>query len=256
MAAANLPTVTPAPMTFAFDHAVNIRALVINQDPWFVAKDVASALGYTNPPKAVRDHCKRAKSLRMLGRTDRSPYTNQQLSLDPQTKLIPEPDLYRLIIRSKLPAAERFESWVFEEVLPQIRKTGAYLPQAESPGATITPEQLKRLKRGVHLAANCYHMRRSAMQAIYRALHKRFGVRGLENLLKSQFDDAIDCLKRVFSTSTEFRRGVIEKEAPHIDGLMAAFEHPDAGPLDAEIWAEARDIDKQDEADLAGFLLG
>lgn len=81
----------------------------------FCGSDCAKALGYTNSRKALGDHCK--------GVTKRSTPTaggNQEMSF------IPEGDLYRLITHSKLPAAEKFESWVFDEVLPSIRKHGMY----------------------------------------------------------------------------------------------------------------------------------
>jgi prophage antirepressor-like protein len=96
----------------------SVRAIEIAGETWFVGKDIATALGYTNPQKAVRDHCKAPHPIGV----------NESLtpSLDPQTVLVNEPDMFRLIIASKLPAAERFERWVFEEVLPSIRKTGSY----------------------------------------------------------------------------------------------------------------------------------
>lgn len=95
-----------------------VRTVQVNGEPWFVAKDVASILGYSNPQKAVRDHCKRAQPVGV----------NDSFTLDHQTAIIPEPDIYRLVLRSKLPEAERFEEWVVGEVIPTIRKTnGAYL---------------------------------------------------------------------------------------------------------------------------------
>ena len=82
----------------------------------FWGTDIAAALGYTNPLKALRDHCK--------GRTIRSVLTNG----GPQKSIfITEGDVYRLVIGSKLPAAEKFEHWVFDEVLPSIRKHGGYI---------------------------------------------------------------------------------------------------------------------------------
>ena len=84
----------------------------------FCGKDVAKALGYTNPQKAIRDHCRY--------RTNRSVPHPQSLGKLLDIVFIPEGDVYRLIIHSKLPAAERFEKWVFDEVLPTIRKTGGY----------------------------------------------------------------------------------------------------------------------------------
>ena len=75
--------------------------------PWFVAKDVADKLGYTNPQKAVRDHCKYSKLFR-VNESFRLKSGNNNYGVN----IIPEPDLYRLIIKSKLPAAEQFEAWV------------------------------------------------------------------------------------------------------------------------------------------------
>ncbi len=94
-------------------HAVR----VINRDgePWFVAKDLTDVLGYSNSSDAIARHCKGVvkHDIPTVGGT-------QSLTI------IPERDLYRLIIRSKLPAAERFEEWIVGEVLPSIRKTGSY----------------------------------------------------------------------------------------------------------------------------------
>lgn len=106
-------------VSFDFEGA-GVRGLSIDGEPWFVAKDIADVLGYTNPQKAVRDHCKGARPVGV----------NESFTLDPQTTIVPERDLYRLIMRSKLPAAERFEDWVVGEVLPAIRKTGRYEPAA------------------------------------------------------------------------------------------------------------------------------
>lgn len=97
----------------------NIRTTEINGQPYFVASDVASALGYSNPRKAVSDHCR--------GVTKRDTPTSSGIQ---NMSYINEGDIYRLIMKSKLPSAERFESWVMDEVLPTIRKTGGYhLPQ-------------------------------------------------------------------------------------------------------------------------------
>ena len=80
-----------------------------------MGKDVAECLAYTNPLKAVRDHCKGVNETFIPSAGGR------QL-----IKIIPESDVYRLVMRSKLPAAEQFQTWVCEEVLPSIRKTGGY----------------------------------------------------------------------------------------------------------------------------------
>jgi len=93
----------------------SLEILMIGDKPHFPATECATLLGYKNPRKAIIDHCK--------GVTKRDSLSAGGVQ---ERNFIPEGDLYRLIIRSKLPAAERFERWVFDEVLPTIRKYGAY----------------------------------------------------------------------------------------------------------------------------------
>ena len=92
------------------------RVITIDGEPWFVGKDVCDVLGYANANKAMGDHCK--------GVTERYPL--QTKGGVQEHSIINEPDMMRLIVNSALPAAERFDAWVFEDVLPTIRKTGSY----------------------------------------------------------------------------------------------------------------------------------
>ncbi|MEM5397303.1 phage antirepressor [Staphylococcus gallinarum] len=94
-----------------------LEILTIDNKEWFPAIKVAEILGYTNPRKAIRDHAKEK------GVTFRSVLSNGG---NQNKKFIDEGNLYRLITRSKLPQAEQFEEWVFEEILPAIRKHGVY----------------------------------------------------------------------------------------------------------------------------------
>lgn len=98
-----------------------IRTLEENGSVLFCGTDVAKALGYTNPSKALSDHCK--------GITKR--YTPTAGGMQ-EMSFIPESDLYRLVFRSKLPNAEKFTDWVVEEVLPSIRKNGGYIAGQET----------------------------------------------------------------------------------------------------------------------------
>lgn len=93
-----------------------IRVTVIDNKPMFVANDVAAMLGYSDQPKAVRTHC---KGVAVLSTPTEGGVQN--------VKFIPESDVYRLIMRSKLPEAEQFQDWVCEDILPAIRKTGGYM---------------------------------------------------------------------------------------------------------------------------------
>lgn len=107
-----------------------VRTLEENGSVLFGGTDVAKALGYSNPSKAVNDHC------RCLTKR----YVPHPQAADKHLEMIfiPEGDVYRLIVRSKLPTAERFERWVFDEVLPAIRKNGGYIAGQEN----MTDEEL------------------------------------------------------------------------------------------------------------------
>ena len=95
-----------------------VRTTTINDEPYFVGKDVAGILGYTNTPKAIRDHVDDEDKL-----TERIVLSGQNR----EVIFINESGLYSLILSSKLPTARKFKRWVTSEVLPSIRKTGAYI---------------------------------------------------------------------------------------------------------------------------------
>lgn len=95
-----------------------LRTIEENGKIMFVASDVAKMLGYARPADAVSAHC-RCTAKHSI------PHPQGKGTLE--VNIIPEGDVYRLITHSKLPAAEKFESWVFDEVLPSIRKNGAYI---------------------------------------------------------------------------------------------------------------------------------
>lgn len=106
----------------------SVRILYEDGKPLFCGADACKALGYKNQSKALNDHCR--------GVTKR--YLTDNLGRKQQANFLPEGDLYRLITHSKLPSAEKFERWVFDEVLPAIRKNGMY-------GAD--PAEMERLRR-------------------------------------------------------------------------------------------------------------
>jgi len=106
-----------------------VRTVTIDGEPWFVGKDVAEVLGYNDTDKAIRNHVDDEDKLtRQFGGSGQSR----------NMTIINESGLYSLILSSKLPSAKKFKHWVTREVLPSIRKTGAYrnsqLLSAESAG--------------------------------------------------------------------------------------------------------------------------
>ena len=114
----------------------DVRTIMIEGKPYFCAKDVAGALGYAKPRNAVATHCKGALKRGVLTEGG-----NQEMTF------IPEGDIYRLIIRSKLPSAEKFESWVMDEVLPQLRQTGSYSMTKQD--SYMIEDPIERAKRWI-----------------------------------------------------------------------------------------------------------
>ena len=120
---------TAGSLTFGFE-GQNVRIVTIEGEPWFVARDVAVTLGYAEPTNAVRQHAK--------GGAVHTPL--QTAGGVQQTRILSEPDVLRLVMNSRLPSAERFERWVFEEVLPSIRRTGSYWVAEKSPMEIIADQ--------------------------------------------------------------------------------------------------------------------
>ena len=114
----------------------NVRTIMIEGKPYFCGKDIAEALGYAKPRNAIATHCKGALKRGILTEGG-----NQEMSF------IPEGDIYRLIIRSKLPSAEKFENWVMDEVLPQLRQTGSYSMTKQD--SYMIEDPIERAKRWI-----------------------------------------------------------------------------------------------------------
>lgn len=115
-----------------------LGVMVIDGKEWFPATQCAKILGYKNPQEAIRNKCKgvRKTLTPTAGGSQESNY-------------IPEGDLYRLIVSSKLPAAEKFERWIFDTVLPSIRHNGGYIANAEEliakTATAVVSEVIKQL---------------------------------------------------------------------------------------------------------------
>ena len=112
----------------------SIRTVEEDGKVLFCAKDVAASLGYKDTTNAIKQHCR--------GVVKR--HLTDNLGRDQITNFIPEGDVYRLAAKSELPGAERFESWIFDEVIPSIRRTGGYIVgQKELSPAELMAKALK-----------------------------------------------------------------------------------------------------------------
>ncbi len=122
--------------TFSNNEFGEIRVLEIENEPWFVGRDIATVLGYSNPPKAVRTHVdEEDKGVNEMD----TPGGKQKIIV------INESGLYSLILSSKLPNAKKFKRWVTNEVLPSIRKHGTYMTEDTIEKALTSPDFLIQL---------------------------------------------------------------------------------------------------------------
>ena len=116
-----------------------VRTLDVNGEPYFVGKDIATILGYSNPSKAIID------------RVDDDDKLSSQFSNSGQARemaIINESGLYSLVLSSKLPTAKKFKRWITSEVLPSIRKVGTYSIQ-QKPDSYMIDNPVERAKRWI-----------------------------------------------------------------------------------------------------------
>ena len=176
-----------------------IRTVAIDGKPYVVGVDVARALGYKNPNDAVTRHCRGCVKHAVTDSLGRSQ----------ETGVIPEGDIYRLIVGSELPAAEKFERWIFDKVLPAIRETGFYVGAPESPDDYLVAqakmllrqaETMRALKsqvatQGKQITAICESIlefdedwRRDINLKLNRIAHKRGGGAEYSNIKNISYD--------------------------------------------------------------------
>ena len=153
----------------------SVRTVADNKgELWFLANDVCDILGYTNPRRTVDLHCK------SRGVTKRYTPTT---SGEQEMTYINEPNLYRLIIKSRKPAAEAFEEWVMETVLPTIRKTGGY-----QIGQKTTADDRTPLRQAV---AALVGRKGIDYSSAYSMIHQRFNVEAIEDIPAEKLPEAV-----------------------------------------------------------------
>lgn len=125
---------TTAITTFNNEEFGNVRTLTIDGEPWFVGKDIAECLGYSNTKDALRKHVDSEDKI--MGSQNATPSITDNLGRKQFPTFINESGVYSLILSSKLESAKKFKRWVTSEVLPSLRKTGTYTVVAAQPNAT------------------------------------------------------------------------------------------------------------------------
>lgn len=224
--------------TFAFE-AYDIRIIIENGEPLFNASDVCKALGYSNNRDALSKHCVPE------GVAKRDTPTSSGVQ---SMAYVNEPNLYRLITRSKIPSAVKFQDWVFGEVLPTIRKTGSY---GKAPALPSYSEALRQLADSID--------KNAALQLENQKLSDKTA--SLENKIEADkhkvgfYDDCADTtdlylgtevasrlnVKRPFFFNYCFNRGIIQRHNNRwmstakyrgkkwVFDVIKPFKHPTTG---------------------------
>jgi prophage antirepressor-like protein len=145
--------------TFVSDEFGSIRAFEIDGEPWFVGKDIALALGYAKPQNAIKAHVDDED--KTTAPIQGSGFSIQGTGSGYKTVaiIINESGLYSLILSSKLPNAKKFKRWVTNEVLPAIRKTGAYSIETEQAPITKRETTMDDYLKAASIIASCRNER-------------------------------------------------------------------------------------------------
>ena len=146
--------------TFSNSEFGAIRTIMIEEEPWFVGRDVAKSLGYAKPENAVKAH---------VDDEDKSTTPIQGSAYETRVVIINESGLYSLILSSKLPNAKKFKRWVTSEVLPAIRKTGAYVTATAATQATEKTLKEEKYMRAAQYISTCP---KSNLPLVLSALHE------------------------------------------------------------------------------------
>ena len=163
---------------FNFNGATVRTVTLAGGEPGFVGKDVAERLGYKDTLNAIKQHCRGVVKHHPL----------QTAGGMQQVRVLTEPDVMRLIVSSKLPEAEAFERWVFEDVLPSLRKTGGYSVKPMAQASEVTALQLALVS--AQMSADILRIEGSARLGMVRQAHELAGAGHLLPMLPIYAIDA------------------------------------------------------------------
>ena len=217
-----------------------IRTIAINGEPWFVGKDVAEALGYSNSSKAVFAHV--SEEDRILKTIEADSQNGNVVKT--QTAFINESGLYSLIFSSKLDSAKKFKRWVTSEVLPTIRKTGSYnkpMTEAEqirllAKGATELYERVDKVETKIETLENdmplygceieevSQHVRRKAVSVLGGKDSEAYNDGSIRSLV---FSDIYTQLKREYGLVTSYK-AIKRKYLADVHEFIDSYELPRA----------------------------
>jgi prophage antirepressor-like protein len=178
---------------FSFENK-QVRMTLIDGQEWWVGKDVAESLGYKDTANAIKQHCKGVAKHHPL----------QTGGGKQEVRIINEGDVWRLITHSNLPKAQRFEKWLFEEILPQIRKTGGYGKAAgDFLAIRYLEEENERLRRKIRRYETRTFLTAGDKIDILTLRVQEYPVSAIQKLTKKGRKRIKDFLDEFFSLSEE-----------------------------------------------------
>lgn len=219
---------------FSNEEFGEIRTIEIDGKPYFSGADVAKALGYKDTVNALKQHCRGVVKHHII----------DSLGRKQEASFITEGDLYRLIMKSKLPSAEKFETWVMDEVLPTIRKTGSYnkpLTEAEqirllAKGTTELYERVDKVETKIETLENdmplygceieevSQHVRRKAVSVLGGKDSEAYNDGSIRSLV---FSDIYTQLKREYGLVTSYK-AIKRKYLADVHEFIDSYELPRA----------------------------
>lgn len=223
-----------APSVYTFS-STDLRVVLINGEPWFVAADACAALGIQNPSDAMRTLDDDEVTLDTIeGRTPTGG------SVQKPVRLINESGLYSLIFKSRKPEAKKFKRWVTHEVLPAIRKTGSY-GAPNWPPADRAPYHLReKLAAAIRSVTVGFHGK-GASYAINERIRNHFGVRRVEDLTAHQVQDAIFMVEHLRPITQRWVRAMNKAEKDFVRQVL----RDESGPVLSAPALVCLDIDAQ-----------
>lgn len=182
----------PAVLNFSFEGKRDVRVQVINGDPWFCLKDVCEVLTIANSRRVASEVLDQGGV--------RKAYITDYLGREQEAAFVSEPNLYRVIFRSNKPEARQFQDWVFNIVLPTIRKTGRYELYPELPkesGEPLSRQEYDQLVFLVDDISKMFHYRNRWVVAIWYALRKATGNKSPNPMLTTDLPVIVREMRRI-----------------------------------------------------------
>ncbi|MBG6243604.1 MAG: hypothetical protein EKE20_18265, partial [Candidatus Symbiopectobacterium sp. Dall1.0] len=209
------------PISFSFNQKYDVRVQVINDEPWFCLKDVCDALTVINSSDLLSKQLDKAGVEKIYLRSDGQ---NRQFAF------VNEPNLYRVIFRSNKPEAKQFQDWVFNDVLPSIRKTGKYEHPVYKPESheLFTANDTANLARLIWHMSHNFRFKQAWNSGIWYALREATGIPSPQPMEVRHIPNIARECERIWAVIERLQSAIVEAERRTIRQLVRKRENVDS----------------------------